>query len=192
MQSKIAMNNEQGLTLLELLTTMVVLFIVTATAVPNFARWRDNYQIRSKSERVHMDLLLARIKKKKNNNDVVVTFLPLSNSYSILNDANNNGVADTGESLRTRTLENNVQFGFNGPSIIDMDGTTRTESVVMGGSDVVTFDARGQASLSGVLFLIHKDHVLENNYQLRGINVIQATGAAELWSYSGGLTPPWE
>lgn len=189
----IAMNNEQGLTVLELLTTMVVLFIITATAVPNFARWRNNYQISAESDRVHMDLLLARMTAIKNNNNVVVTFVSGANSYSILNDTNNNGTPNTGESLRNRTLENNVQFGFNGPSIVDMDGTTRTESVVMGGTDVVTFDARGQASLSGVLFLIHKDHFLESNDKLRGISIIQATGAAELWHYNAGITPiPWE
>ena len=188
------MNNERGLTLIEMITTMAVLAIVIATAVPNFTLWRNGYQIRSESERVHMDLLSARMTAMKAGNNIVVSFSSGTNSYSILNDTNNNGTADAGENSSTRTLENSVRFGFAGPSINDMDGTSRTESVVMGATDVVTFDPRGQADLSGVLFLIHDNHFAEGtNDQLRGISVIQATGAAELWRYNAALTPiPWE
>jgi prepilin-type N-terminal cleavage/methylation domain-containing protein len=188
----IEMNKEHGFGLVELITTMAILAIVAATAVPNFSAWRNNYQIRSESERVHMDLLLARTTAIKNNNNVVVTFLPSTNAYSILSDTNGNGTADTGERLRSRTLENNVVFGFNGSSMIDMENNTGiTETVKMGPSDIVTFDARGQASVSGVLFLIHANHLPTTNEKLRGISVIQATGAAELWNYDVSLSPPW-
>ena len=194
MKLKITMNNEHGLTLIEMITAMAILTIVVSSAVPNFTVWRNNYQIRAESERVHMDLLSARMTAMKSGNNVVVTFLAGSNSYSILNDTNNNGAADTGEPFSARTLENNVQFGFSGPSITDMDGNTGiTQTVVMGGSDIVTFDPRGQADLSGALFLIHNNHLPEGNGRLRGISVIQATGAAELWNYNAGLSPiPWE
>ena len=101
---EIAMNKEDGFTLVELIATMVILTIVMATAVPNFTAWKTNYQIRAESDRVHMDLLLARMTAIKNNNDVVVTFVSASNSYSILNDTNNNGTPDTGETLNNRTL----------------------------------------------------------------------------------------
>ena len=193
MKLEIAMNNEQGLTIVELITTMAVLAIIISTAVPNFTAWKINYQIRSESERVHMNLLSARMTAIKNNNDVVITFLPASHTYSILNDTNGNGIADTGESLKSLALENDVQFGFNGPSITDMDNNTVTETVKMGPSDIVTFNARGQASLSGVLFLIHANDLSVGNDRLRGISIIQATGAAELWQYKYGLSPiPWE
>lgn len=194
MKLGIVINKEHGFTLVELITTMAIFSIVAATAIPNFSSWRNNYQIRAESDRVHMDLILARMTAIKNNNNVVVTFLPASQTYSILNDTNNNGTADTGETLKSRALENNVQFGFSGGSITDMDNNSVSETVKMGPSDIVTFDARGQASVSGVLFLIHKDHLsMSSNDQLRGINVIQATGAAELWKYNAALTPvPWE
>ena len=192
MKLKTTMNNEHGLTLIEMITTMAILTIVVSSAVPNFTVWRNNYQIRAESERVHMDLLSARMTAMKSGNNIVVTFLSGSNSYSILNDTNNNGTADTGEPLSARTLENNVQFGFSGPSIIDMDGNSVTQTVVMGPSDIVTFDPRGQADLSGALFLIHSNHLTEGNGRLRGISVIQATGAAELWNYNSALTIPWE
>ncbi len=193
MKLEIAMNNEQGLTIVELITTMAVLAIIISTAVPNFTAWKINYQIRSESQRVHMTLLSARMTAIKNNNDVVITFLPASHTYTILDDTNSDGIADTGEPLKSLALENDVRFGFNGPSITDMDNNTVTETVKMGPSDIVTFDGRGQASLSGVLFLIHEDDYPVGNDRLRGISVIQATGAAELWEYKAGLSPiPWE
>lgn len=192
MKLKYKMNNERGLTVIELVTTMAIIAIMSATAVPNFTIWRNNYQLRSETERVHMDLLSARMRAMKTGNNIVVTFNSLTNSYSILNDTNNNGSADVGENLSPRTLENNVQFGFSGASVNDMDGTNRSEAVVMGASDIVTFDPRGQADLSGVLFLIHYNHLPEGNGHLRGISIVQATGSAELWKYSPGLNPPWE
>ena len=186
------MNNERGLTLIEMITTMAILAIMAVTAVPNFTIWKNNYELRSETERVLMDLLSARMTAMKTGNNVVVSFNSLNNTYSILQDTNNDGTPDTGESFSTRTLQNNVQFGFAGGSVVDMDGTSRSEAVWMGASDIVTFDPRGQADLSGVLFLIHNNHLQEGNDHLRGISVIQATGSAELWKYSPGSNPPWE
>ena len=197
MKLKDTMNNEHGLTLIEMVTTMVILAIVIVTAVPNFTVWRNNYQIRTESEHVLMDLLIARSSAIKNNNNVVVTFVEATNTYSILNDTNNNGSPNGGETLKTRTLENNVQFGFAGPNITDMDGNAGvTEGVAMGATDVVTFNAQGQADTSGSLFLIHNNHLTaDTNDQLKGITITQATGSAELWEYNGAILPPtapWE
>jgi prepilin-type N-terminal cleavage/methylation domain-containing protein len=192
MKLKYKMNNEQGLTVLELMTTIAIIAIMSASAVPNFTIWRNNYQLRSESEHVHMDLLSARMTAMKTGNNVVVNFNSVTNSYSILNDTNNNGTADTGESFFNRTLENNVRFGFAGASVLDMDGTSRSQAVWMNGGNVVTFDSRGQSDLSGVLFIIHGNHFADgDNSRLRGISIMQATGAAELWKYSPGLAIPW-
>jgi Tfp pilus assembly protein FimT len=192
MKLKYKMNNEHGLTVLELVTVIAIISIMSATAVPNFSVWRNNYQLRSETEHVHMDLLSARMNAMKTGNNFVVTFNTLANSYSILNDTNNNGTADTGENLSARPLENNVRFEIPGGSVADMDGTSRSDAVWMDGGSVVTFDPRGQADLSGVLFLVHFNHIPQGKAHLRGISITQATGAAELWKYSPGLTIPWE
>jgi Tfp pilus assembly protein FimT len=195
MKSKVAINNERGTSLVEVLATLIVLGIISATAIPNFSAWRTNYEIRTESENVRMQLLLARMTAIKNNNNVVVTFTSTGpqHSISILNDTNSDGIQNGGETLNNYDLDKNMRFGFYGPSIKDMDNTTRSQAVVMGASDKVILDGRGQADLSGVLFLIHANDLNENNNRLRGINILQATGAAELWKYNSALTPvPWE
>lgn len=193
MKQKYTRNNEHGLTVLELMTTIAIIAIMSATAVPNFTIWRNSYQIRSESERVQMDLLSARMTAMKSGYNIVVSFNSATNSYTILHDLNNNGAANGGESISGRTLENDVVFGFAGGAIDDPDGTSQTENVVFGGTDTISFDPRGQASLSGVLFIIHGNHLADNdNGRLRAISVVQATGAAELWEYSYGSSPPWK
>jgi len=187
------LNNDRGLSLVELITTMVIAGLLASAAIPNFTGWKTNYQIRTETEKIHMDLILARMTAIKNNNNVVVTFLDSQNKYTILDDTNNNLAADAGETLRSIDLDNEMQYGFYGSVMPDMDNNNVTENVKMGATDVVTFDARGQASVSGVLFLIHgSDLAQSTNQRLRGINIIQATGAAELWEYNSSLSPPWE
>ena len=189
------MNKENGFTFVELITAMIIFGILAATAVPNFTQWRVNYQIRAEADRVHMDLLVARMTAIKNNNNVVVTYVTGTSSYSILDDTNNNGTADTGETLVSRSLDNNVFYGFNGASITDPDGNSVSEWVRIGPSgptDVVTFDSRGQADVAGVIFLIHSYDANVDNSRVRAISIIPATGAAELWEYNGNLNPPWE
>jgi Tfp pilus assembly protein FimT len=195
MKSRVTINNERGTSLIEVLATLIVLGIISATAIPNFSAWRTNYEIRTESENVRMQLLLARMTAIKNNNNVVVTFISGAGQHrlTILNDTNSDGIANGGETENNYDLDKNMRFGFYGPSIKDMDNTTRTQAVEMGGTDKVIIDGRGQSNLSGVLFLIHADDLNVNNNRLRGINILQATGAAELWKYNSSLTPvPWE
>ncbi len=185
--------NDRGMTLVELIVVMIIVGLLIAVAIPNFSAWRKNYQIRAESERVYMDLILARSTAIKNNNDVIVTFNEANDSYTILDDTNNNGSADSGESLKTVSLENLVEFGFYGSSIQDMENNTVNQSVSMGPSDIVVFNEKGQANISGSLYLIHKDDASTTNDQLRGISVVQGTGAAELWKYNSSMSPiPWE
>ncbi len=185
--------NDRGMTLVELIVIMLIVGILIAVAIPNISAWRKNYQIRAESERVYMDLILARSTAIKNNNNVIVTFNSANDSYTILDDTNSNGSADSGENLKTINLENLVEFGFYGSSIQDMENNTITDSVSMGTNDVVVFNQRGQSNISGSLYLIHKDDAGKTNDQLRGISVVQGTGAAELWKYNSSLSPiPWE
>jgi Tfp pilus assembly protein FimT len=195
MKSRVTINNERGTSLIEVLATLIVLGIISATAIPNFSAWRTNYEIRTESENVRMQLLLARMTAIKNNNNVVVTFTSTGPQHglTILNDTNSDGIANGAETENNYDLDKNMRFGFFGSTIKDMDNTTRSQAVVMGGTDTVIIDGRGQSNLSGVLFLIHADDLDKNNNRLRGINILQATGAAELWKYNSSLTPvPWE
>ncbi len=186
------LQNNNGYTLVELITLLVILAILASWAIPNYSKWAETHEIAGEARKLYLDLQLARITALRNNNDVIVTFNTGTNSYKIHNDTNNNGSEDGGEGLKNVTLEHNVQFGFFGTSIMDMDGNNVNNplSLTSGGS-VITFNSRGEASTGGSMYLIHGSDTSVGNHRLKGISVIEATGGVENWEYDSALTPPW-
>jgi len=187
-----AFGNEKGITLIEIVTVLVIIAALSAVAVPNYSRWVEKYEVNAESQKLYLDLMLGRISAIKNNNNVLVTLDIANNRYRVHDDTNNDGVEDAGETVKVVDLLNSVQFGFFGPSIMDMDGNTVSSSVSLAsGGSVLAFDSKGEASASGSVYLIHGSDVGASNERLRGISVVQATGGVDLWNYSASSTPPW-
>lgn len=58
------------------------------------------YQINAEAQKVYFDLMLARSKAIGNNNDVIVTFDVSNHTYTIHDDTNSDGSADSGEEVK--------------------------------------------------------------------------------------------
>ncbi len=183
--------NSKGYSLPELLITLAIMGILMAIAVPDYSKWVLRRQVDKETQKLHMDLLLARITAIKNNNNVIVTFTPGNSQYSILDDTNSNGAVDAGETVNTVNLVPRVQFGFSG-AINDMENGNNVTSPVFlaGGGNVLTFDPKGQASDSGSMYMIPVGEV--TNDLLRAVSVIQTTGSVEYWEYVDSPTPLWK
>ena len=184
------LESKKGFTLIEMIITMTIIGIVSAIAIPNFSKWKEKHEINGQAQKVYFDLMLARTTAVKANNDVRVTFNTTSDSYKVHDDTNGDGVEDSGEALKTITLENNVQFAFNS-GISDIDGNSVSAAVSFSGSQTVTFDSRGQASASGSVFMLHTEDVGKTSDRARSISVLKATGAVDYWSYDAAVSPPW-
>ena len=181
----------QGFTLIELLITIAFFGIIIAIGIPNFAKWKEKYEVNGQAQKVYFDIMLARSTSIKNNNNVSVTFDISENLYEVHDDTNNNGVEDHGESIKSVNLENNVEFGYV-PELLDIDGNIVSSPIFMGSSNTVTFNSRGQATKSGSIFLIHKNDIGISNNRLRSINILRATGAVEYLKYDIKAKPtPW-
>lgn len=184
--------NQRGSTLIEMVTVVSMLGILLAVAAPNYSKWAEKRLINAESQKLYLDLMLARSSAIKNNNNVIFTFNAGANSYKIHDDTDGDGTEDTGENIKSVTLDPRVQFGFFGGSITDMDGNVVTTPVALvGGGNVITFDSKGQASASGSAYLIHGSDVGGSNDRVRAVSIIEATGGVDLWKYDYGQSPPW-
>jgi len=183
--------NQRGSSLIEMITVVVIFGILMAVAAPNYSKWLEKRVINAESQKLYFDLMLARSSAIKNNNNVICTFDTGSNSYKIHDDTNGDG-AESGETVKSVSLDSRVQFGFVGSSITDIDGNTvNTPVALVGGGSVITFDSRGQASTGGSAYLIHGSDLNQSNYRVKAVSVVEATGGVDLWKYDSGQSPPW-
>ena len=119
---------------------------------------------------------------------MVVTFNSGNHTYKIHSDDNNNGTEDTGETIKSVSLENGVQFAVNGGMATDVWGNGIGAAVnITGGGNSITFDSRGQANTSGAVYLLPDiDVSTTETRNARAIKIVQTTGNIEVVRYSGG------
>ena len=185
------LKSPEGFTLIEIVMVLLIAGVIMAIAAPNFSKWKEKHEINGQAQKVYFDLMLARTTAIKSNNLVSVAFNTTSHTYSIHDDTDSDGNQDSGEAIKTGSLENDVNFAFN-TGMNDVDGNAVTAAVSFGGSTTVTFDSRGQSSSSGSVFLLHTNDIGVTNDRARYISVLQATGAVDYWVYDGSSSPTWK
>jgi Tfp pilus assembly protein FimT len=184
--------NQRGSTVIEMVTVASLIGIMLTAAAPNYSQWAEKRLINAESDKLYLDLMLARSSAIKSNNNVNFTFNAGANSYKIHDDTDGDGIEDTGENIKSVALDSNVQFGFFGVSITDMDGNAVSAPVALvGGGSVITFASNGQASTGGSAYLIHANDVGASNDRARAVSIVEATGSVDLWKYNSGQSPPW-
>lgn len=186
------LKNQNGLSLNELLITLIIMGIVLSIAIPGFSEWLPKHRVNAMAREVYFDLMLARTTAVTHNNNVIVSFSTSGNhSYTIHDDTDEDGVQDAGETVKTISLKDNIQFGFNS-GVSDVDGNALGSGIVMGADDLITFDSRGMAGESGSVYLIPKQDIGDKSARMRAVSVLQATGQVELFKYDQGASPgPW-
>ena len=70
------MRRHAGFTIIELLTVMAILGILTALTVPNVHTWKTGYQLRAATMQLHQVLQQARLYAVKQHSRVIVHFDP--------------------------------------------------------------------------------------------------------------------
>lgn len=98
------MKAEKGFSIIELLVTLAVFGIMLSTGVSSFMDLMPGYRLNGAARQLKSDLMLARMRAVNQNNQFVLMLDPQGKSYSIIDDDNGNGIADTGESVSVKDL----------------------------------------------------------------------------------------
>ena len=153
---KSILGNEKGFTLGELLTVAGVMSIMMAIAVPNYVALKPGMRLNGAAREILGKLMWARAKAVEQNNQWVVTF-PTNHTVTLLDDKNNNGTADAGETTQTFDIQTDysgVTFTKSGNDpIFTSRGTTTTGSTTLtitnsSGSKTVTVTASGNVKIN--------------------------------------------
>jgi type IV fimbrial biogenesis protein FimT len=86
------------------LTVAGVMSIMMAIAVPNYVALQPGMRLNGAAREILGKLMWARAKAVEQNNQWVVTF-PTNHTITLLDDKNNNGTADAGESTQTFDIQ---------------------------------------------------------------------------------------
>jgi len=90
----------------EMMIVIAVLAIIAAIAAPNFQTYMAQRRLNGAARQVMTDLMDARMKAVSENNQFKVFFLD-THQYKVLDDENNNGTEDTGETSVTKDIQSN-------------------------------------------------------------------------------------
>jgi type IV fimbrial biogenesis protein FimT len=131
MEKKV-MHKNSGFSLFELMTTIGIIAVLAAIAIPNVIAWRSGSKLQSAVENLRGDMQLAKLKAVQENGAVAVLFT--ANGYQVFTDGGPTQegafhAADNERRFRNRQLPAGVS--------IDLGGTD------FNGNDYVRFNNRG-------------------------------------------------
>jgi type II secretory pathway pseudopilin PulG len=140
-----------GFTLIEVLTLLAVLGIVTAFAAPRLDFQR--FQIGGAMQSVGSTLMAAQRQAVQEQHDVVVAFDVAGSRLRIHSDANNDRRFDAGERVRYEPLGEGIRFGRGGATALFTGDDPVSFTLEQAGLPAVMFYRNGAASEEGGFYL---------------------------------------
>jgi prepilin-type N-terminal cleavage/methylation domain-containing protein len=178
----------RGVTLIEMVLVFVLVGILAGLAIPivNAPGFRADAEARNTRTVLEMAQRLA-ITHQYN---VVVSFDTVKMRIRVLEDTNNNSVADAGERVTWHGFEYGMKFATP-PSNTGLNGTTAATSITgtglisLSGMPSIVFLRSGSASTDAQIYLTSPRPYTDD---YRGISVTQSTGRT---TYSRYLHSLW-
>ena len=169
-------SDRAGFSLIEVLTLLVVLGIMTSIAVPHLDV--ERFQIEGAMQSVGSMLLTAQRAAVQRQHDVVVSFDATNSRIRIHADTDNDRTIDLGEPVRWEPLGDGVRFGRAGAPALMGEEAAITFSVRQNGLPAVVFSRNGAASEEGGIYLTSTRALRDATYarDTRALRIDRSTG----------------
>ena len=138
------MRNDSGFSLFEIIIVVALLSVLTGIAGIGYLNLRPSLRLSGAARKVAGDLMAARMKAVSQNNEFKVFFLN-NREYKILDDDDNDGVADGGELAAIKDIQDNY------PGVVvasTSDPTFSSKGTVDGVSTITLTNPSGSKSIA--------------------------------------------
>lgn len=181
-------NRDRGFSLIELLTVIVIIGLLTGIAIPRSRL--TTYKANAGAQAVSTTLIYAQRQAISRQADTRVAFDVANNEMRLHEDADNDNVIDAGERVTTAPLPEGVTFGRGAAPARPMGAAvvnfTRTEGIL----PIVVFHRDGSANENGGVYVTTIDGLnVGRTADVRAVEVSRATGRAAWFSYA---TDAWK
>ena len=145
--------SHKGFTLIELMIVIAIMGIIATMAVPSYQTFMAQRRLNGAARQVMSDLMAARMQAITQNNEFKV-FFPDNHQYQILDDDDNDGIADTGEAVHTKDIQTDyydVTISRTGDPIFYPRGTAWGTSITVTnsrGSKCVSVASTGRVKIT--------------------------------------------
>jgi prepilin-type N-terminal cleavage/methylation domain-containing protein len=153
--------SQAGYSLIELMVGLIITSLMLGASIPAMSRYLRDHQLLGYVENIAADLRLCRQRATTQGNNFVFSYDPDDKTYTILDDQNNNGSADSGE-------------GTIGPKEMPDGITLENDSGNPFTSMTITFLPSGAADQGGQV------NISDDNGLSRSVMLIRVSGMVKI------------
>jgi len=126
------MHNQKGFSLIEVIVVVAIIAVFAGIAVPVYVSMKPSILLSGATRQIMGDLMWARMQAISQNNKFKVFFID-NRKYQILDDNNDNGDIDAGESTITKNIRDKyegITFSSNNNPIFHPKGNAAPTATV--------------------------------------------------------------
>ena len=127
------MGSQRGFSLIEMIVALAIIAVLAGVAIPVYVGMKPSMWLSGATRQIMGDLMWARMQAISQNNDFKVFFLADNHRYTILDDNDNDGNIDGGESTITKDIHDeysDVNFSATNDPIFHPRGNVSNTSTI--------------------------------------------------------------
>lgn len=182
-------SREKGFSLIELLTVVSLMAILSAIAMPNLLKMMPGMRVNTATRQVVSKMLLLKMKAISENRKLRIGFTALGSQYTVQQDVNRNDWDASDPIIETLELPTGIIFGTNA-TIKPGGGSVSCDDGICLAGNKASFTENGTVTSGTIYLIVKEDKGTSRTDRMRAIS-LNSTGRVQAWRYTGVGTNPW-